>query len=88
MDRYKVFPGKKVKLSNFDPGDTSLLEGDKDDAVAALKVKRKELIGLQHLLYAEYKHKVLIVFQAMDAGGKDGTIRSVFKGTNPQGVAP
>ena len=46
----------------------------------------KELDALQELLYAEHKHKVLIVLQAMDTGGKDGTIRHVFDGVNPQGV--
>ena len=44
------------------------------------------MIELQSLLYAQHKHKVLIVLQAMDSGGKDGTIRSIFKGVNPQGV--
>jgi PPK2 family polyphosphate:nucleotide phosphotransferase len=51
-----------------------------------LKGLRKKLIKLQQVLYAENKHKLLIVLQAMDSGGKDGTIRSIFKGVNPQGV--
>ena len=51
-----------------------------------LKQLNSELETLQELLYAEGKHKVLIVLQAMDTGGKDGTIRHVFEGVNPQGV--
>lgn len=51
-----------------------------------LKKKTKELQSLQKLMWAERKHRVLVVLQAIDAGGKDGTIRSVFGGLNPQGV--
>ena len=86
MNRYEVSPGSQIKLSEIDPADKSLWEGEKKEAIDAFKSIRKELIDLQHLMYAEYKHKLLIVFQAMDAGGKDGTIRNAFKGTNPQGV--
>lgn len=86
MISYQVEPGKPVKIKDFDPKDTSWCTEGKKTAGKAFKAIRKELVELQHLLYAEYKRKVLIVFQAMDCGGKDGTIRSVFKGANPQGV--
>jgi PPK2 family polyphosphate:nucleotide phosphotransferase len=86
MHAYQIQEGKKVSLIDFDPNDTKLWKLDKKDAKKTIKDLRKELINLQRLLYAEQKHKVLIVLQAMDGGGKDGTIRSIFKGVNPQGV--
>ncbi|CAN5693992.1 polyphosphate kinase 2 family protein [soil metagenome] len=86
MDRYRVKPGSKVDLSEWDPKDTSALDLDKESAKARLAHLNQKLSKLQQLLYAEGKHKVLVVLQAMDAGGKDGTIRKVFKGVNPQGV--
>jgi PPK2 family polyphosphate:nucleotide phosphotransferase len=86
MHAYHVQKGKKFSLLDFDPNDTKLWKSDKKDARKAMKDLREELINLQRLLYAEHKHKVLIVLQAMDGGGKDGTIRSIFKGVNPQGV--
>lgn len=86
MDHYRVKPGSKIDLSEWDPNETSRFDGDKAAGKARIKQLNRKLEALQELLYAEGKHKVLIVFQAMDAGGKDGTIRSVFKGVNPQGV--
>ena len=86
MHAYQIQEGKKVSLINFNPNDTKLWKLDKKDAKKAMKDLREDLIDLQQLLYAEQKHKVLIVLQAMDGGGKDGTIRSIFKGVNPQGV--
>ncbi len=86
MERYRVEQGKKISLKKFDPNDQSAFSGDKEDGLKALAKLNQELQALQELLYAEQKHKVLIVFQAMDAGGKDGAIRRVFDGVNPQGV--
>src|SRR5689334_1724861 len=86
MDRYRVKPGSKVDLSQWDPKDTSAFHGDKKEGKAHIAQLQRKLEGLQELLYAENKHKLLVVLQAMDAGGKDGTIRSVFEGVNPQGV--
>jgi len=86
MHAYQVQEGKKYSLNDSNPDDTKLWNSDKKDAKKAMKVLRRELIDLQRLLYAEQKHKILIVLQAMDSGGKDGTIRSIFKGVNPQGV--
>ncbi len=59
---------------------------DRETAESEFKAYRKEFINLQSRLYAEGKQKLLIVLQAMDAGGKDGTIRSITRGVNPQGV--
>ena len=86
MKRYRVEPGKKFDLSKFDPNDDKAFKGDKEKGLKALSKLNAELQVLQELLYAEQKHKVLIVLQAMDTGGKDGTIRRVFDGVNPQGV--
>jgi PPK2 family polyphosphate:nucleotide phosphotransferase len=73
-------------LSTWDPNDKSAFDGDKAEGKEALKALNDKLENLQELLWAEHKHRVLIVLQAMDAGGKDGTIRHVFEGVNPQGV--
>ncbi len=84
MDQYRVQPGTKLDLQAIDPGQTGGLT--REAAKAETKALNKRLEDLQELLYAENKHKVLVVLQAMDAGGKDGTIRKVFEHVNPQGV--
>jgi PPK2 family polyphosphate:nucleotide phosphotransferase len=79
-----VKPGKGIRLASINAGSTGGVK-NKQDAAARLAKNVARLAELQYLLYAERKHSVLIVFQAMDAGGKDGTIRSVMSGLNPQG---
>ncbi|MGQ0602052.1 MAG: polyphosphate kinase 2 family protein [Anaerolineales bacterium] len=86
MDRYRVKPGTKVKLSQFDPDDRSAFEGDKQEAEQRVAKLGEELDALQDRLFAEHKHRLLIVLQAMDTGGKDGVIRKVFEHVDPQGV--
>ena len=86
MDKYRVKPGHKIKLSDYDPEDTSQFSGGKQDAKTRLAELAQRLDELQELLYAEHQHKILVVLQALDTGGKDGTIRAVFDGINPQGV--
>ena len=86
MDRYRVRPGTRVDLSAWDPDDKAVFEGGKSKGQTALVELNRRLEVLQELLYAEGKHKLLIVLQAMDTGGKDGVIRHVFNGVNPQGV--
>ncbi|MEZ4700820.1 MAG: polyphosphate kinase 2 family protein [Rhodothermales bacterium] len=82
--RYRVPTGKKFKLASIDPSDTQGLENDK--AVDRRKKKnRKRMANLQERLFAEGKQSLLVVLQAMDTGGKDSTIREVFRGVNPQG---
>jgi PPK2 family polyphosphate:nucleotide phosphotransferase len=77
-------PGSKVKLSDYDPDDTFGHEkGARSDKKTEEALERMD--SLQYLLYAEKKHSLLVVFQALDAGGKDGTIRHVMSGLNPQG---
>lgn len=89
MKQYRVKEGSRLKLSKHDPDDTSGFKngkGTKADALAEMQKLNARLEQLQELLFAEGKHKVLIVLQAMDAGGKDGTIRVVFDRVNPSGV--
>ncbi|HUJ50896.1 MAG TPA: polyphosphate kinase 2 family protein [Bryobacteraceae bacterium] len=76
-----VKPGRKLRLKNFDPDDTF---GKKRNDDAHQKSLRR-LRELQHLLYADKRYALLIILQALDAGGKDGTIRHVMSGVNPQG---
>lgn len=85
-EKYLVRPDKTIRISDFDPNDSSEFEGKKKAGQAALKELNKEIEELQELLYAEGKKRLLVVLQAMDTGGKDGTIRAVFEGVNPQGV--
>jgi PPK2 family polyphosphate:nucleotide phosphotransferase len=84
--RYHVEPGQKIQIEKWDPGDTSGFEGVKENSLEVIQAYKKSLESLQEILYAEHKHKILIVLQAMDTGGKDGTIRRVFEAVNPEGV--
>jgi PPK2 family polyphosphate:nucleotide phosphotransferase len=85
-DRYLVKPGEKVKLSEWDPDSKGDYPDGKQEGKEDVEKLNRELEELQELLYAEHKHKVLVILQGMDASGKDGTIRHVFDGVNPQGV--
>ncbi len=86
MQQHRIDPGTKVNLSKCDPDDTSGFKGNKSKAQAEIARLVRKLDSLQEILYAEHKHKVLVVLQAMDTGGKDGTVRHVFSGVNPSGV--
>ncbi len=81
--RFVVEPGKKLKLSNRDPDDTAGVPS-KAACESALQKNIQQLFDLQTLLAAGDEYAVLVVLQAMDAGGKDGTIRHVMTGLNPQ----
>jgi PPK2 family polyphosphate:nucleotide phosphotransferase len=86
MDRYRVKPDQKIQLNEWKAGDQSAFDGNKDEAEEKLDQLNDELEALQELLFAERKRKMLIVLQGMDTSGKDGVIRHVFDGVNPQGV--
>jgi len=86
MQRYRVEPGTHIDLTQIDPADRSAFEGDKKAGRREARRLNARLEELQELLYAEGAHRLLVVLQAIDTGGKDGTIRHVFDGTNPQGV--
>src|SRR6187431_1394063 len=89
IKKFLVTPGEKFKLKDHDPS----WEGDKDVPVdkrreiaeEALTQDTTELSAAQELLYADNSWSVLAIFQAMDAAGKDGTIKHVMSGINPQG---
>jgi len=81
---YRVEPGEPFSLSDVDP-DASEHYGKKKDVAEELQSQRKRIQALQERLYAENEQGLLIVLQAMDTGGKDGTIKHVFEGVNPQG---
>jgi PPK2 family polyphosphate:nucleotide phosphotransferase len=77
--------GKKVHLKDYDPNHTGEFD-EKSDITDLLEKDVERLAELQDVLYAEGKRSLLVVLQAIDAGGKDGTIKHVFRGLNPQGV--
>jgi PPK2 family polyphosphate:nucleotide phosphotransferase len=83
--RWRVAPGTDVDLDALDAASTEGAPGDKQETKAALDDLRKRLRELQDRLWAEQKQSLLVVLQAMDGGGKDGTIKHVFRGVNPQG---
>ncbi len=84
LSKLVVDPGSAPDLERRDPRDTLGLPG-KDEAKEQLAVLLEELSSLQERLYAEGERSVLLVLQGLDASGKDGTIRHVFTGVNPQG---
>jgi PPK2 family polyphosphate:nucleotide phosphotransferase len=83
---YLVKPGKKFKLSKIDPNEKGNFRHS-DEADGEVEKNLEALDHLQELLYAQAKYALLIVFQAMDAGGKDGAIEHIFSGVNPQGCS-
>jgi PPK2 family polyphosphate:nucleotide phosphotransferase len=84
---YIITSGKDFRLKDFDPGDTHHLNSeDKPEAKKWLEQGVSLLSDLQQVLYAQGSWGLLLIFQAMDAAGKDGTIRHVMSGVNPQGV--
>jgi PPK2 family polyphosphate:nucleotide phosphotransferase len=86
LDRYKVTSGKGFDLDLFESDDLPVAIADKRAAAAILQQGVGRLAELQELLYAASRWSVLVVVQAMDAGGKDSTIKHVLSGINPQGV--
>ncbi len=86
VEPYRVTKGKGFRLKDIDPGDTRKLKSDqRDEAKAVLAQGVEWLAEEQDKLYAQDRWSVLLVFQAMDAAGKDGTIKHVMSGVNPQG---
>jgi len=83
---FRVTDGKKFRLKDIDPGDTlEYGSEDKPRSKQALAMGIEALAELQDMLYAQGRWAVLLIFQAMDAAGKDGTIKHVMSGVNPQG---
>ncbi len=84
-DEYRVNP-KKFSLNDFDSNDKSERSGDKAKDALALEKITSEINVLQDILYAQGKHKILLVLQGMDASGKDGTVKQVFSACDPLGI--
>jgi PPK2 family polyphosphate:nucleotide phosphotransferase len=83
---FRITDGKKFRLKDYDPSDTGGLQSeDKARAKEALQTGVEVLAELQDMLYAQRNWSLLLVFQAMDAAGKDGAIKHVMSGVNPQG---
>ena len=85
-ERWRIKPGTKVRLDSIDPGSTDGAPGDKKKTEATFPSLDDKLYGLQERLYAEHQQSLLVVLQAMDTAGKDGTIKHVFGGLNAVGV--
>ncbi|MCQ8276871.1 polyphosphate kinase 2 family protein [Acetobacteraceae bacterium KSS8] len=86
LKRFRVTDGAEFSLADHDPDAAPGGDLDKDEGKALLEEGTARLAELQAQLYADGRHGLLAVFQAMDAGGKDGTIKHVMSGVNPQGV--
>jgi PPK2 family polyphosphate:nucleotide phosphotransferase len=86
LKKYRVRHGKHFRLKDFDPADTHGLDETKDEAKKLLADGVERLSELQDILAAQDRWGLLVIFQAMDAAGKDGTIKHVMSGVNPQGV--
>jgi PPK2 family polyphosphate:nucleotide phosphotransferase len=85
VDPFRIIKAKGFRLKDFDPGDTRGLKLDKGEAAELLQRGTEWLAEEQNVLYAQDCWSLLLVFQAMDAAGKDGTIKHVMSGVNPQG---
>ncbi|MDQ1401967.1 MAG: hypothetical protein QOG03_283, partial [Actinomycetota bacterium] len=85
MDRWRVDPGTKLDLDKIDPGSTARAPGNKAKAEKATSELQDQIATLQERLWAERQQSLLVVLQAIDAGGKDGTVKHVFGHVNPQG---
>jgi len=86
LHRWRVTAGERPHLDGIDTGSADGAPGDKDATKAITASMVEQLAELQTRLWAEHRRSLLVVLQAMDAGGKDGTIRKVFTGVNPHGV--
>jgi PPK2 family polyphosphate:nucleotide phosphotransferase len=84
LDRYRVTDGRKFRLKKSDPGDTGGLKS-KEEGAKLLELGVARMAELQDKLYAQDRWALLLIFQAMDAAGKDSTIKHVMSGVNPQG---
>jgi PPK2 family polyphosphate:nucleotide phosphotransferase len=82
---FRITKGKRFRLKDFDPGETCGLNLAKGEAAELLQRGNEWLAEEQEMLYAQDRWSLLLVFQAMDAAGKDGTIKHVMSGVNPQG---
>ncbi|QYG93666.1 polyphosphate kinase 2 family protein [Iamia sp. SCSIO 61187] len=86
VERWRVRPGTTLDLSAIDTRDAAAAPGDKEATLEATALLTTRLGELQERLWAEGRRSVLVVLQAMDAGGKDGTVKHIFRAVNPAGA--
>ena len=86
LERYWVKPGTKVVFENCESGERTLFLGEREGFEAQFDHLQDQLQQLQKVLYAQNRHRILVVMQAMDTGGKDGCIKHVFSRIDPQGL--
>ncbi|MGH6736384.1 MAG: polyphosphate kinase 2 family protein [Methyloceanibacter sp.] len=87
IERFRVTKGEGFKLKDYDPSDTADVDFDKEDGKEMLEAGVKRLAKLQERLYAEGRWAILMVLQGIDTAGKDGVIKHVLSGVNPQGCS-
>jgi PPK2 family polyphosphate:nucleotide phosphotransferase len=85
IERYRVSKGSEFRLADCDPGDTCGLDIDKNDAKEMLEAGVRRLAALQDKLWADDRWAILVILQGIDTSGKDGVIKHVMSGVNPQG---
>ena len=85
MKIYRVKPGARFSLGAYDPEGPGDI-GSKEEGIARLAELRADIQDLQRVLFAENSQRLLVILQAMDTGGKDGTVRQVFSGIDPHGM--
>ncbi len=87
LERYWIKPGTQVDLTRIDSGEKALFDGpNRTEFEPQFRELQHQLQQLQKVLYAQNRHRVLVVMQAMDTGGKDGCIKHVFSSIDPQGI--
>ncbi len=86
MERYLVKPGSKIRLNQWDPNDKQLCPDGKESSLGKLEKIKDTMSRLQVAFFAEHRKRLLVILQGMDTSGKDGTIRNVFGGVDPQGI--
>ena len=86
LGKFEIHDLTKIRLADYDPDDTSLAPGGKEETEGASDALCSRIDELQELLFAEHRHKLLVVLQGMDTSGKDGTVRHVMRSVSPQSV--
>ena len=86
MKIFRVKSGTRVRLGEYDPAGEPELAGAKEEGLRQLEQIKTDIRNLQRMLYAERKHRLLVILQGVDGSGKDGTVRNVFNGIDPHGL--
>ena len=86
IEKYQIKEEKEINLKEIKTDEENEQIKSKKESKIHRQINVKKISKLQNILFAEHKQSLLVIFQALDCGGKDGTIRRVFKGINPQGI--